>query len=267
MGLVVGVSFRYIQDVQHLRTNDAALEYGNVVVAPSRFGLSLARVVEPPREVAKEEELPELSVLRRASERDFQQNLANRARALWAAQVCAGKIAKHGLPMKLVTVYCALDCRHYTFFFTAPHRVDFRALVRDLAGFFRCRIRLEQIGERDEARVLGGLGRCGRELCCTSWMTKFYPVSMKHAKVQGLAPVPSHLAGPCGKLRCCLLFEYTQYVVTLATMPDLGQRVACGRCVGCVVERNVPKETVVLELENSPRRVEVPAHQCKPVGR
>lgn len=172
-------------------------------VATTRFGVALGRVVALPAEDA---DVPN-DTARPAQPEDLAQAVANQQMACRGLRHCRELVVQHELPMHLVESFLSLDRSQLTVFFTAPGRVDFRGLLRDVVRDLHVPIRLEQVGERDVARLVGGAGRCGRIICCHSWMPHFDPVSMKHVKAQDLPPVPSQLGGLCGKLRCCLRFE------------------------------------------------------------
>jgi cell fate regulator YaaT (PSP1 superfamily) len=161
------------------------------------------------------------------------------------------------MAMKLVNVDYAFDGRKAVFYFIAENRVDFRDLVRDLANTLRVRVEMKQIGARDETKVTGGLGPCGRELCCSSWLRDFEAVTVKMAREQGLALNPSRLAGMCGRLKCCLRYEYATYVELKRALPNLGKRVQCVKGDGKVVRQNILKQTVLIQREEDGGVVEV----------
>jgi len=166
-----------------------------------------------------------------------------------ALRMCATRIRERDLPMKLVTVDYTYDGRKAVFYFTAENRVDFRDLVRDLANTLRVRVEMKQIGARDESKVTGGLGPCGRELCCSSWLRDFEAVTVKMAREQGLALNPSRLAGMCGRLKCCLRYEYATYLELKRELPNLGKRVESVQGNGKVVRQNILKRTVLIQRE------------------
>lgn len=205
MAQVAVLHFDHVQGPHYFRVRSDGLVRGMPMVGTTRFGLAVGRLSLPAYEAATLE-LP-LDEARRATQADLDDAEVCRTSADDAQAVCRALVERHELPMKLVRSFLSLDQRQLTFFFTAPGRVDFRGLLHDLVANFDANIRLEQIGDRDCARMLGGLGRCGRCCCCAQWLPRFEPVSIVHAKEQGLAPVPGQLAGLCGKLRCCLRFE------------------------------------------------------------
>ncbi len=209
---VVGVRFRRAGRVEFYDAGDLALEVGEFVVAETQRGVDLARVVVTSEQLlASDLQGPLRRVVRKAVPEDFQRLESFRLREGDALKRCREKVEKHGLPMKLLLAEYTFDGSRLTFYFGADGRVDFRELVRDLAGTFRTRIELRQVGPRDETKLLGGVGRCGREVCCCSWLKDFSPVSMKMAKNQDLPLTDSRLAGICGRLMCCLAYENVAY--------------------------------------------------------
>lgn len=204
MARVAAVAFDHVQGPQYFRVQADDLPPRVPMVGLTRFGMAVGELVRPPYEA--ETNLPP-DPATRATTGDLERAEANRQIAAGHLGICEELVERHELPMKLARAFLALDRRQLTFFYAAPHRVDFRDLLRDLVRQFRTQIRLEQVGDRDIGRLIGGLGRCGRELCCCSWMSHFEPISIAHAREQGLPPAPSQLAGLCGRLRCCLRFE------------------------------------------------------------
>lgn len=181
-----------------------------------------------------------------ARSQDLARQHENRAAERELETICREKIQAHGLPMELVSVERRFDYNKITFFFTAEKRVDFRELVKDLASVFRTRIELRQIGVRDEARLKGGLGVCGRELCCSAHLDDFAPVTLKMAKEQQLSLSPNKLSGLCGRLRCCLAYEHADYQATLARLPRIGATVSAGERVGVVRKLDLVRELVTV---------------------
>lgn len=212
MARVVGVRFKTAGKVYYFDPGELELELGDGAVVETARGLELGTVATRPREVSEEEvKTPLKKVLRKASAEDFERRRENEAKAERAFTVGQQKIEAHGLPMKLVHVDYTLDGTKIIFYFTAETRVDFRELVKDLASTFRTRIELRQIGVRDEAKLLGGLGPCGRELCCQAFLGDFVPVSIRMAKEQNLSLNPAKISGICGRLMCCLNYESQAY--------------------------------------------------------
>ncbi len=206
MAQAVSIRFRPCGKLYHFDPGELELQAGDLVVVESEMGLSIGTVVkkaelkEPPEELKK--------VLRKASEEDLRQRQCNQALEAEAFQFCRERIMARGLPMKLVRTEATLDRRRIIFYFAAERRIDFRELVKDLAQKFRTRIEMRQIGVRDEAKMLGGLGICGRPLCCISFLSEFEPISIKMAKKQELVLNTGKLSGLCGRLMCCLKYEY-----------------------------------------------------------
>lgn len=202
------------------------LKSGDKVIVETDRGRAMAIVVVPPREVPDEEAPDGLkSILRLASEEDLALAETNAAREKDAHRYCVERIHSRQLEMKLVRAEYAFDGSKIIFFFTADGRIDFRELVKDLAHHFHTRIEMRQIGVRDEAKLVGGLGICGRELCCCSFLTQFHPVSVKMAKEQGLALNPTKISGQCGRLLCCLGYEFETYSALKKGMPKCGKKV------------------------------------------
>jgi len=209
---VVGIRFKSAGKIYYFDPGELTLPVPTSVIVETARGLELGEVVLGLREIAAEEVvLPLKKVLRKATPDDLEKAEVNRAKEEKAKETCQEKIVEHQLPMKLVNVEYTFDASKIIFYFTAEGRVDFRELVKDLAAIFRTRIELRQIGVRDEAKMLGGLGSCGRELCCASFLGEFEPVSIKMAKEQNLSLNPTKISGICGRLMCCLNYESVCY--------------------------------------------------------
>jgi cell fate regulator YaaT (PSP1 superfamily) len=223
---IVTVKFHRAGRHYDFNAQDFDLKPGSRVVVETDRGRALAFVVTAPREVA-EDQAPEglKSVLRPASEDDLAQAHANSAREKEALRYCRDRIQGRQMDMKLVRAEYAFDGSKIVFYFTAEGRIDFRELVKDLAHHFHTRIEMRQIGVRDEAKLVGGMGICGRELCCCSFLTEFYPVSVKMAKEQGLALNPTKISGQCGRLLCCLGYEFESYCEMRKGMPKCGKKI------------------------------------------
>lgn len=258
MPKTVGVSFRpggkvYLYDPEGL-----GLVPGDEVVVPAARGVGYGRVVTPIREVSDDElEEPLKKVMRRASSHDRERQKENSDRKEEAYRTARRLIQKHSLPMKLVDVDYVFDGSSIVFYFTAEGRVDFRELVKDLASTLKARIELRQVGVRDEAKMVGGLGPCGRDLCCSLFLSDFNPVSIKMAKEQNLPLNPSKISGICGRLMCCLKYEVAAYEEFNRNAPAIGSEVQADDVAGRVVGYHVPRGLVVLEVEAG-RRVDVP---------
>ena len=207
-------------------SEDLALRSGDWVVMESDSGTEMGRVSLTGLLAGKKaSRCTKRRILRRATEEDLERNQQKTVRERDAFRACEERIAERGLEMKLVDVECNLDNGRLTFYFTAAQRVDFRALVRDLASIFRTRIELRQIGVRDEAKRLSGLGSCGRKFCCTSFLSEFEPVTLKMAREQHLSPNPTKISGACGRLMCCLVYEREFYRESARKFPRVGSKV------------------------------------------
>jgi cell fate regulator YaaT (PSP1 superfamily) len=250
--LATGVRFRPTSRITYYAPAGFELSTGQWVIVEGAKGLECGRVVIAPKAVAPSE-LPsdELKpVLRLASEDDLRHMLSYKAQEKEALRRCAERIEYHGLPMRLAEAEYAFDGSRLTFYFTAEQRVDFRMLVRDLASLFHTRIELRQIGARDHAKLLGGVGVCGKTLCCSSWLTEFNVVSIKMAKEQGLPLNTNKISGVCGRLMCCLAYENDDYIAAKAEMPGLGEILMTPSGAGRVIGLNIPRESVDLMLES-----------------
>ncbi|MGC8836966.1 MAG: PSP1 domain-containing protein [Anaerolineae bacterium] len=227
------------------------LKEGEYVIVETAHGHEMGQVVFPPKEVPEEEVVGQLKkVLRRATAWDAVQAAYYRAREAKALERCEEKVREHNLPMKLIAAEYSFDGSRLVFYFTAEKRVDFRALVRDLARTFKTRIELRQVGVRDEAKLLGGIGLCGRELCCHTWLAEFNPVSIRMAKQQDMPLNPADISGLCGRLLCCLAYENDVYAEIKARLPKLKATVMTPHGPGKVVGVNALKETVSVQLES-----------------
>jgi len=253
MPVVVGIRFKDSGKTYFFDPNGyESLAQGDQVIVETVRGLELAKVAYAPHDVSEEAIVGELRpVIRRAEASDFERMRLLSARHGEVLARCAEKIAEHALPMRLVKAEYSFDGSRLTFYFTADKRIDFRALVRDLARTFRTRIELRQIGPRDEAKLLGGIGPCGRLLCCATFLPDYARVSIKMAKDQDLPLNPSKISGVCGRLLCCLSYEHEQYVQIKGELPRKGSWVQTPDGPGEVVSVNVVRETVTVELAGS----------------
>jgi len=230
---------------------DIELKEGNYVIVEHDRGLDYGKIISP-QEAAldnKSKEPPK-KIVRLATQGDLKQIEDNRNKAKDAYGTCLNKIKEHKLDMKLIRAEYSFDRTKIIFYFTAAGRVDFRNLVKDLAKIFKVRIELRQIGVRDEARLFGGFGHCGRELCCRKFLKDFEPVTIKMAKDEGLPLNPPKISGLCGRLMCCLDFEYEIYKMLSRGLPREGERVHTQEGKGKVVSVNVFKRTATIELED-----------------
>ena len=248
---VAGVRFRDSGKTYYVAPGELELSAGEAVIVDTSRGREIGTVVVASHEViASRLEGDVRLIVRVATADDLAQAEAMRGRHGEAIRVFAGKIRDHRLPMKPISAEFSFDGSRLTLHFSSNGRVDFRELVRDLAGHFHCRIELRQVGPRDEARLLGGLGRCGRPLCCSTWLPQFADVTMTMAKTQDLSNNPSKISGVCGKLLCCLSYENEQYVQARTLLPRLGQQVQTAQGPGYVQALQILKEQVVVRLES-----------------
>lgn len=255
---VIGVRFREASKIYYFDPGELQISYGDHVIVETVRGIEFGKVVSGVRFVQEDEVvLPLKKVLRIATPEDHQQMEDNKKAATAALDICEEKIKNHGLEMKLVDAEYTFDRNKIIFYFTADGRVDFRELVRDLAAVFRTRIELRQIGVRDEAKMLGGIGPCGRVLCCSSFLGDFEPVSIKMAKDQNLSLNPTKISGLCGRLMCCLKFENEHYEEEKALLPDVGEMINIPQGRGQVVSLNLLERKVQVELEDTGEVVEL----------
>jgi cell fate regulator YaaT (PSP1 superfamily) len=236
---VVGVRFKDAGKIYYFDPDGKLIKKEDNVIVETSRGIEFGLVVVGPKLVSEEEVYQPLKkVLRVATQDDIDKNRENKIKENEAFGICLEKIEKHGLEMKLVDVEYTFDNNKIIFYFTADGRIDFRDLVKDLAGVFRTRIELRQIGVRDEAKMIGGLGPCGRTLCCSSFLGDFKPVSINNAKEQNLSLNPAKISGICGRLMCCLNYENETYEKNNDVLPDYGDKVKTPYGVGMVVDVN-----------------------------
>ena len=223
---VIGVRFRTAGKIYFFDPVKFRVRRGDHVIVETARGIEFGTVVSEPKMVEKEKVVQPLKpVIRVASQRDMEQEAANKEKEKEAFRICLEKIRKHGLEMKLIDAEYTFDNNKVLFYFTADGRIDFRELVKDLASVFKTRIELRQIGVRDETKIVGGIGICGRALCCHSYLSDFIPVSIKMAKEQNLSLNPTKISGVCGRLMCCLKNEEENYEELNRRLPNLGDRV------------------------------------------
>ncbi|MEE8352925.1 MAG: regulatory iron-sulfur-containing complex subunit RicT, partial [Dehalococcoidales bacterium] len=258
MSEIVGVRFKTAGKIYYFDPTDIELQVGDDVIVETIRGLEVGRIVTSPREAeASDVARPLKPVVRMAEPEEIDHAAKFEAKERKAVRDASRLVAELGLPMKILSAEYSLDGKHVTLFFSSEERVDFRDLVRDLAGRFRARVELRQIGARDEAKLIGGFGRCGRQLCCASFLSDFTPISIRMAKEQNLPLNPMKISGVCGRLLCCLSYENEQYRDMKRQMPKGGQHVETAMGPARVINSNPLKETVFIELENRVR-VEVP---------
>jgi cell fate regulator YaaT (PSP1 superfamily) len=250
---LIPVRLRDSGQVFFYQAGNVAVKEGDYVIVEHDRGLDYGQIVSQSEAAASggnNSKEPPKKIVRQAGERDLKQIEENRAKAKEAFSTCIKNIEKHKLDMKLVQAEYSFDRSKIIFYFTANGRIDFRNLVKDLAKIFKARIELRQIGVRDEARLFGGFGPCGRELCCARFLKDFEPVSIKMAKEEGLPLNPPKISGLCGRLMCCLSFEYETYKILSKGLPREGERIHTQQGKGKVISINVFKRTATVELED-----------------
>lgn len=253
MALVIGVRFKSVGKVYYFDPGDSIFKNGELVIVETARGIECGEVTMSNREVEEEQVIrPLKKVIRKATPEDVAQVKANKKKEAEAFSICLEKIKKHNLDMKLVDVEYTFDNNKILFYFTSDGRVDFRELVKDLASIFRTRIELRQIGVRDESKMLGGLGICGKPFCCATFLGEFQPVSIKMAKEQGLSLNPTKISGTCGRLMCCLKYEQDAYEELLAITPKVGAYIKTPDGNGHVEEVNLLTGMLKVRLERSP---------------
>lgn len=260
----VGVRFREAGRVYYFDAGGLELDVGNYVVVETPHGQEVGRVVVAPDQVIASEIKESLKpVLRRAEPEDMRRSREMKERAQCCLPAARETVQAHGLDMRVVSGDYDLEGSQLTLYFTADERVDFRALVKDLSSRFESRVQLLQVGERDRAKLVDGIGRCGERLCCSSWLTAFPTVSIKMAKEQELPLNPGKISGVCGRLLCCLTYEYEAYRELRGTLPRVGTVVSTPAGEAKVASINVPRETVTLRLMESGASYEMPAAELR----
>lgn len=259
MTKVIGVRFRTAGKIYFFSPGKLEIKRGDHVIVETARGVEFGNVVTGPKEVEDDQiTQPLKSVIRVATEEDYKTEEKNRKKEKEAFDICLEKIHKHGLEMKLIDAEYTFDNNKVLFYFTADGRIDFRELVKDLAAVFRTRIELRQIGVRDETKIRGGIGVCGRELCCHTYLSEFAPVSIKMAKEQNLSLNPSKISGVCGRLMCCLTNEEETYEELNSRLPAVGDNVTTpeglrGEVSSLSVLRQLVK--VVVTLDNDEKEI------------
>ncbi len=268
MTKVIGVRFRTAGKIYFFAPGKFQIKQGDNVIVETARGVEFGRVVSGPKEVKDEDVVQPLkSVIRMASDQDRKTVEKNKQKEKEAFKICLEKIRKHKLEMKLIDVEYTFDGNKILFYFTADGRIDFRELVKDLAAVFRTRIELRQIGVRDETKIRGGIGICGRPLCCSTYLTEFSAVSIKMAKEQNLSLNPTKISGVCGRLMCCLTNEEETYEELNSQLPSVGDTVTTkDGLMGTVHSLSVLRKLVkvVVNLENDEKEIrEYPADELK----
>ena len=254
---VVGVRFKKAGKIYYFDPGDLLVDKDEFVIVETVRGVEYGKVVVARKQVEEHDVvLPLKKVLRLADQKDRHIVEENKQAAAEAYNVCCQKVNEHQLDMKLVDVEYTYDRNKVIFYFTADGRVDFRELVKDLAAIFRTRIELRQIGVRDEAKMLGGIGPCGRMLCCSTFLGDFDPVSIKMAKDQNLSLNPTKISGLCGRLMCCLKYENDEYETAKEQLPDLGEMIVTPEGTGKVVGLNILSRVLQVEYSDPGRMLE-----------
>ena len=253
---VIGVRFKKAGKIYYFSPADLNIEKGNYVIVETARGIEFGECVVGIKEIKEEEIVSTLkSVIRIADEKDINKHKENKDKEKKALDICLKKIQEHKLDMKLIDVEYTFDNNKVIFYFTADGRVDFRELVKDLATIFKTRIELRQIGVRDEAKMIGGLGPCGRPMCCSTFLGDFASVSIKMAKEQNLSLNPTKISGICGRLMCCLNYEQNTYEDIRKRLPKVGAIVNTEEGTGPVVGNSIVKELVKVKLKKGDEEV------------
>jgi cell fate regulator YaaT (PSP1 superfamily) len=264
MSKIVGVRFKRAGLIYYFDPSDIELAIGNDVVVDTARGSAIGKVVLAPKEVTSIELSDPLKpVLRKAQPDDLEQMKRMQEKEDEALARCEELVERFHLPMKLLSAEYNLDGSYLTIYFKSEKRVDFRAMLRELSSTLKTRVELRQVGTRDAAKLVGGLGRCGRPLCCASHLSKFETISMRMAREQNLPLNPANISGVCGRLLCCLSYENEQYRVMKQKLPTVGETIATRLGVGKVIGGNPLKETVTVQLE-SEAVLELPLSEIKP---
>ena len=253
MAEVVGIRFKEVGKVYYFSPNGLTFQKGDRAIVETARGIECGEIAMGNREISDDEIVKPLKkIVRAATDKDIASMRENEEKEKKAFAICEKKIAEHKLDMKLVDVEYTFDNSKILFYFTAEERVDFRELVKDLAGVFRTRIELRQIGARDETKMVGGFGICGRPFCCNTFLGSFQPVSIKMAKEQGLPLNPSKISGACGRLMCCLKYEQEAYEHLLRHTPKVGAVVSTREGKGVVQEVNLLTGMLKVSLDKRP---------------
>lgn len=250
MSQAIGVRFKKAGKVYYFDPKNIEFNEGDGVIVETVRGVEFGEVVAPKRTLTEREQVKPLKpVLKKADAQDFKRLQENKQKEKDAFRICQEKIEKHGMQMKLINVEYTFDNNKIVFYFTADGRVDFRELVKDLASVFKTRIELRQIGVRDETKMIGGLGPCGRPACCAEFLGDFQPVSIKMAKEQNLSLSPTKISGLCGRLMCCLNYEHQYYEEVKKKLPRTGSEVKTSDGKGVVMDTNSLKQLVKVRVE------------------
>jgi len=273
---VTGLKFAKTNYIYYFKINNKIiLKKGDICLVKTAIGLDLGKVVIPYKYIKNDEiDTPLKNVLRKANKEDFKKLEILKQEEIDASDICKEKIKKYKLPMKLVYVKYLFDKSRIIFYFVSTQRIDFRELVKELAKIFKTKIELRQIGVRDGAKLIGGMGICGREVCCVSYIQKFTPIHINMAKIQKIALNQSKVSGLCGRLMCCLSYESEFYKECLKKYPKLRDNVETEKGKGKVIEINVLKKYIIVELESDSRsknggikkRIKIPEEELEKQG-
>jgi len=273
---VTGLKFAKTNYIYYFKINNKIiLKKGDICLVKTAIGLDLGKVVIPYKYIKNNEiDTPLKNVLRKANKEDFKKLEIIKQDEINASNICKEKIKKYKLPMKLVYVKYLFDKSRIIFYFVSTQRIDFRELVKELTKIFKTKIELRQIGVRDGAKLIGGMGICGRELCCVSYIQKFTPIHINMAKVQKIALNQSKISGLCGRLMCCLSYESEFYKESLKKYPKLRDNVETEKGKGKVIEINVLKKYIIVELESDSssknggikKRIKIPEEELEKQG-
>lgn len=262
---VVSIRFKQAGPVYYFDPAGVEVATGDWVLVETAHGTSLGQVADTPREIPPEEvQEPLKPVVRRASADEIKRFDELKATEPDVLRTCAELVARHELPMKLIQAEHNFDGTHLTVFFSAEGKIDFRALLKEMGSIFKTRVELRQIGARDVAKMLGGVGRCGRPVCCATHLSKFAPISVRMARDQSLPLNPAMISGACGKLLCCLKYEHSQYLDIKKSLPPLGKRVITPQGPAKVLTMNYLKGTATVQLESG-ATLEFPVTQLSPI--
>lgn len=261
----VGVAFKRVAKSYWFDPGDLSLNDFDRVIVETTRGLEIGTVRVTPREIVESElQAPLKRVLRMAEPRDMEQEARNKEKARGAMRLCAERVRHLGLPMRVLQAEYCFDASQVTIYFNAENRVDFRELVKDVASQLRCKVQLHQVGARDQAKMIGGVGPCGLTLCCSTFLTEFAPISMKMAKDQSLFLNPVKFSGVCGKLMCCLRYEHENYVEAKRRLPQIGDLVMTPRGQGRVLDVNIIREEALVLVSENQVQLTFPASEIHP---
>lgn len=251
MSLVVGARFKEIGKIRYFIYPQDDISEGELIIAQTKRGIECGKVIAIKKELSESRKIfPDEKIIRKANEKDLKSLELKEQEEKKAWEICKNKIAEHKLKMKIIDVEYMFDRSKLIFYFISESRVDFRSLVKDLAYTFKVRIELRQVGIRDEARILGGLGICGKPLCCSTFLSDFQSISVKMAKDQGISLNPVKLSGICGRLKCCLKYEQETYLDLISKMPAIGETVGTDEGVGTVIARSPITGMIKVQLQD-----------------